>query len=179
MVDELIQKQSSDRLGIGWIDGQKLEVIAFGTKLASHEFTLSAKAASDLTAQIGEHNRPAAIGSGTDAQLSPDGSRMTYRTSGNKFVLADSRGTILKTLLDGQKILTPLYWSPQSEYLLYVEKAGTWESGFCSKNLADGRDIMVYRMRDGEKGIVYQVCDGFPYGKIGWLRLPPGAALPR
>jgi hypothetical protein len=179
MLDELMQKEHTDRLSIGWVDGQKLEVIVFGSKPDLRQFTISAQDANKLKEEYSRRNRPAEISEGTDAQLSPDDKWMTYRTRDNKFVLADSNRRVDRALFDGSGVLTPLYWSPQSEYLMYVEKAGAWETGFCARNLADGRDIMVYRVHDGQKGRVYQVCDGYPYARFGWLRTPINLPLSR
>lgn len=172
MLNELVNKEHTDGLSIGWIDGQELEVIVFGAKPDRKRFTVSAEEASKLAKEYKDANRPADIPNGKDAQRSPDGKWITYRTRDNKFVLADSQGVIQKMLFDGNAVLTPLYWSPQSNYLMYVEKAGTWALGPCARDLADGRDIMVYRIRDGEKGRVYQVCEGYPYTRLGWLRIP-------
>jgi hypothetical protein len=60
---------------------------------------------------------------------------------------------------------------------MYVEKAGAWERGPCASNLADGRDVMVYRLRDAQKGKVFQVCDGFPFQQLDWVRVPASVAL--
>lgn len=180
MLEELTNKERKEGLSIGWMDGQKLEIIVFGVNPGTKQFTVPAQDASKLTEEYKDANRPTEIPDGTDAQRSPDGKWITYRTRDNKFALADSKGEIQRTLFDGDKVLTPLYWSPQSEYLMYVEKAGTWEKGPCARNLADGRNVMVYRVRDGQKGRVYQVCDGYPYTRFGWLRIPSnlrGAAL--
>lgn len=177
MLEELTSKEHKDGLSIGWVDGQKLEIIVFGVNPSTKQFTIPAQDASRIAEEYKDANRPARIPDGTDAQQSPDGKWITYRTRDNKFVLADPKGVIQKTLFDGDKILTSLYWSPESEYLMYVEKAGTWETGPCARNLADGRDIMVYRVRDGQKGRVYQVCEGYPYTRFGWLRVPSDIPL--
>ena len=154
------------------MDGQKLEIIVFGPNPDKRQFTVPAQDASKLAEEYKSANRPAGIPDGKDAQRSPDGKWITFRTRDNKFVLADSKGAIQRRLFDGDKVLTPLYWSPQSEYLMYVEKSGAWENGSCALNLADGRDVMVYRVHDGQKSRVYQVCDGYPYTRFGWLRIP-------
>ena len=124
-----------------------------------------------------QSKQSAPLADGTLANWSPDGKWMTYRTLENKFVLADANGKMQRTLLDGKEIVTGLLWSPDSQFLLYVKKAGTWEFGECARNLADGRDVMVYRLRDGATGEVFQVCDGFPYGQLDWVRVPSSLPL--
>ena len=117
------------------------------------------------------------LADGTLARWSPDSKWITYRTPGNKFILADTNGKIERTLLDGKEIVTGLSWSPDSQFLMYVEKAGAWEGGDCARNMADGRNVMVYRLRDGQRGEVFQVCDGFPYQQLDWLRVPSNLPL--
>jgi Tol biopolymer transport system component len=116
------------------------------------------------------------IAQGTLATWSPNGKWITYRTPAGKFVLADTTGKIQRDLLDSKNILTGLSWSPDSEFLMYVEKAGAW-GGPCARNFAEGRDVMVYRLRDAQKGKVFQVCDGFPYQQLDWIRVPSAIPL--
>ncbi len=122
--------------------------------------------AKPVAAESRDRNKPAEIRGGAGAQQSPDGKWITYRTSENKFVLTDSAGSVQQTLLAGDKILTALYWSPDSEYLMYVEKSGKWDTS-CLRYMEDGRDVMVYRLRDGQQGRVLQVCQGYPYTRFG------------
>jgi hypothetical protein len=168
---ELVQKQHQEHMSIGWIDGQKLELLVFGTKPNLRDYTLSAEEAQRLTTEARKREKPLQIEGGSDAQRAPDGKWITYRTAENKFVLADSAGKVQRTLLAGDKILTALYWSPNSEYLMYVEKSGKWDTG-CLRYGEDGRDLVVYRLRDGQQGRVFQVCQGYPYTRFGWLRVP-------
>lgn len=103
---------------------------------------------------------------GTFPTWSPDGKWITYRTAKDRIVLAFPTGTVQRTLLEGKNVLTGLSWSPDSQFLMYVQKPGAWEYGPCARYLADGRDVTVYRLRDGEKGGVFQVCDGYPYQRL-------------
>jgi hypothetical protein len=43
VLDELTQKQHKEHVGIGWVDGQKLELIVFGAKPNVRDYTLSAE----------------------------------------------------------------------------------------------------------------------------------------
>jgi hypothetical protein len=86
---ELGQKQRGDHMSIGWVDGQKLELIVFGAKPSIKHYTLSAEEAKKLTDESRDREKPPQIEGGSDAQRSPDGKWVTYRTPENKFVLAD------------------------------------------------------------------------------------------
>lgn len=179
MLNDLVKKERVDRIGIGRVDEQtkKLELIVFGVKPELRELTISSADILKIREEHEDENRPANMPEGTDAQLSPDGRWITYRTRDNKFVLADSTGKIERTLFGGKEIVTPLHWSLDAEYLLYVERTGAWEFGECGKYLTDGWDLMVYRVRDGQKGLIYQVCEGYPVGGFGWIRIPVGLPL--
>lgn len=113
------------------------------------------------------------VGAGTSPSWSPDGKHMIYRTVKNWFVFADPSGSVQRSLLDGKDVLTPLYWSPDSEYLMYLTKSKA--SG--SLNCPDARDVVAYRLRDGQSAPVYQVCEGYPYWMLRWIRLPSNVPL--
>jgi YD repeat-containing protein len=171
VLDELIQKQRRDHMGIGWVDGQKLELIEFGTKPTLRDYTLSVEEVQKLSAKSRTGEKPPKVEGGSDIQRSPNGKWITYRTQEKKFVLADASGRVQRALLADNRILTALYWSPDSEYLMYVAKSGKWDTG-CLRYAEDGRDIIVYRLRDGQQGRVYQVCQGYPYTRFDWLTVP-------
>lgn len=178
LLSELMNHQRADRIAIGWIDNQRAEIIVFGVKPLLRQITVSPQDEMKFKQEYLERRRSATTSEGTDAQQSPDDKWLTYRTRDNQFVLADTAEGKVRRLFDGKNVLTALYWSPNAEYLFYVEKAGAWENGECNKYLADGRDIMVYRVRDGKKGRVYQVCDGYPYTRFGWVRVPSTTPVP-
>jgi hypothetical protein len=171
LLDDLSQKQRNDQLAIGWVDGQKLELIMFGTKPELQDYVLSPGQAQEMRAEAQAREKQQQTGEGSDSQRSPDGKWITYRTPKNDFVLADSTGKIQRTFSNGDKILTSLYWSPNSEYLMYVKKSDKLDTG-CLRYMEDGRDVMVYRLRDGRQGRVYQVCQGYPFTRFGWLIIP-------
>jgi hypothetical protein len=176
-LNELVNMQRTDRVAIGWVEGQKAEVIVFGVEPALVDVDVSPQDALKFKQDYLEQSRPIASMEGSDAQQSPDARWVTHRSKDNEFVLADSAATSKKILLDGKNVLTSLYWSSNGKYLLYVEKSGAWERGPCNKYFADGRDIMVYRIRDGQKGRIYQVCDGYPYTRFGWVRVPQSVPI--
>jgi len=59
---------------------------------------------------------------------------------------------------------------------MYVQKGGTWDVA----GLRCGDDtfnVIVYRLRDGKSGSVYQSCQGYPYGGFQWLQIPSNLPL--
>jgi hypothetical protein len=172
LLDELSQKGHQDHLAIGWVDGQKLEVVAFAAKPQLRDYVLSPEQAQEISTESQVREKPIEVAEGSDAQRSPDGKWITYRTLDNKFVLTDSLGKLKRPLFGGDKILTSVYWSPDSEYLMYVQKSGKFDVG-CLRYMDDGRDIVIYRLRDGHQGRIYQTCQGYPVNRFGWLTVPP------
>jgi Tol biopolymer transport system component len=176
LLENLVQQQQKNRLAIGWVDDQKLNVILFSlTKPEIRSYTLPGNGKRSLPAH--EDQNAAGKVDGTDVSWSPDGKWVTYRTRENKFVLADASGKTQRVLFDGQQVGTPLHWSPDDDFLMYVKKAATWEPINPMKCLDDAEDVMVYRVQDGQQGRVYQVCAGYPYWELHWLKVPANLPL--
>jgi Tol biopolymer transport system component len=176
LLENLVQQQRKNRLAIGWVDDQKLQVILFSlTKPEIRSYTLPSDGKKQVAAT--ENQNAAAKVDGTDVSWSPDRKWVTYRTRENKFVLADASGKTQRVLFDGKQVGTPLRWSPDDEFLMYVKKAATWEPINPMKCLDDAEDVMVYRVQDGQQGRVYQVCAGYPYWELHWLKVPANLPL--
>lgn len=169
LLRELVRKQRQDRIAIGRLDDVQLEFIVFGDQPEMRAVDLTKEQAGML--QEVQQSRPVANAGVSDAQRSPDGKWLTFRTRENMFVLVDAAGSVQRTLFAGDTTLSPPRWSPDSEYLMYIEKSWKWETTGC--RVADGKDVMVYRVRDGQFGRVFQVCKGYPYTNLFWLHLPP------
>jgi len=80
---------------------------------------------------LGIHsNRLDTIDSGIDPTWSPDGRWIVYRNSGNHATLFNPRSGEKKRILENREIAPlPLRWSPDSQYLAYVERRDqiTWQ----------------------------------------------------
>ena len=107
---------------------------------------------------LSQHKQRIAFGS--LPSWSPDGKWITYKSQKDRFVIADATGKVQRTLLDNKHVLTMLHWSPNSEYLMYVEKSGA--DG--SLNCPNAKDVVAYRLRDGQTASVFQVCEAIPSG---------------
>lgn len=69
------------------------------------------------------NNRVDLIDSGIDPTCSPDGRWIAYRTNGNHAILFNSRSREKKFILEDRELAPlPLRWSPDSQYLAYVER---------------------------------------------------------
>ncbi len=176
LLENLAQQQQKNRLAIGWVDDQKLKVILFSpTKPEIRSYSLPSDGKQSLAST--EAHGPAGKVDGTDVSWSLDRKWVTYRTRENKFVLADASGKTQRVLFDGKQVVTPLRWSPDDEFLMYVKKGATWEPTNPMKCLDDAKDVMVYRVQDGQQGRVYQVCEGYPYWELQWLKVPANLPL--
>ena len=106
---------------------------------------------------------------GTDAMWSPDGSLISFRTNENVFALMDSGGNLKKTLFTGKDILTPLSWSPDSQYLMYVKTGGSLHGVACSDASID---VTVFRVSDGVAGSLFETCNTISPRAFRWLQVP-------
>ena len=178
LLNELRGIEQRDRIAIGWVYQQhELDVILMGGKPEMRRYSITADEAQKV---VVSHEQPARISDGTEALRSPDGRWITYRSRNNKLVLADPNGQVQRTLLDGRQALTPLRWSPDSKYLMYVQKGGVWVTPSLSWVLSCGDDViyvMVYRVRDGRNGSVFEGCQGYPYWEMQWIRVPANLPL--
>ncbi len=171
LLDNLVEQQHENRLAIGWSDDRKLTVILFSlTNPEIRSYTLPGNGKKQFA--MTESQNAVRTVDGTDVSWSSDGKRVAYRTRRNKLVLADSSGKTQRVLFDGRQVLTPLHWSPDDEFLMYVKKGATWEPSNPMKCLDDTEDVVVYRVKDGKQGRVYQVCAGYPYWELHWLKVP-------
>jgi len=105
---------------------------------------------------------------GTQPAWSPDGKWIAYRSDGSVFRLLQPRQKNVIPLFKSRKILTPLRWSPDSEYLLYVQEG---KSGFLGLGCLEPKDVVVRRLRDSHTAKIHRVCKSSPYD-FAWARNP-------
>ena len=56
---------------------------------------------------------------------------------------------------------------------MWVENSNRFDLDGTFWAVDDSRDVMIYRIRDGQRGRVYQVTEGYPWGQLEWLMVPP------
>jgi Tol biopolymer transport system component len=114
------------------------------------------------------------IAKGTDPRWSPNGKLISFRTKENSFSLMDSRGSVQRTLLGARNISTPLSWSPDSEYLMYVKTGGYLHGLACSDA---SMEIIVLRLSDGLTGSLLETCNTISPKSFRWLQIPSNLPL--
>ncbi len=86
-------------------------------------------------------------------------------------MLRDSAAGSERTLFSGEHVLTPLYWSPNSRYFIYLIDSKGFDATTI-RLMADGYDLMVYRVSDGASGRLAQIFSGHPHKGLAWLTIP-------
>lgn len=98
-----------------------------------------------------ENQKMGVVTDGNSPAWSPNGVWIAYRTVDNIGMMVSPETGERRTLFNGRKIVGPIRWSPDSEYLLYNIR----HEGFANKieslwNLGDTNyRVIVHRLRDG------------------------------
>jgi len=111
---------------------------------------------------------------GTDAAWSPAGNLISFRSNESTFALIDANGNLKETFLSAKDILTPLSWSPDSQYLMYVKTGNSLHGIACSDASIN---IMVLRVRDGLTGSLLETCNTVSPRAYRWLYIPSNLPL--
>jgi len=91
--------------------------------------------------------RASAVADGSDPNWSPDGKQIAFRTGGGKAAALDPTTLKQRELLGGRKILSPIQWSPDSQYVVATEPASALEKLFHG-DLTISAITRVYRLSD-------------------------------
>jgi WD40 repeat protein len=109
---------------------------------------------------------------GSNPAWSPDGKWIAYRTADSIGMTVSPETGERRTLFGGRKIVGPISWSPDSEYLMYSIRY----SGFANKieslwNLGDSNyRILIHRLRDGAEIDARKTVPIGILGKHFWVR---------
>jgi hypothetical protein len=86
-------------------------------------------------------------------------------------IIGKHRLTSVHFSIERDRLLTPIYWSPDESFGFYILNGPTWRTpSRCS--MEDERDIVLVDSKSGKQGVVKTVCGGFPYDQLRWFVLP-------
>jgi dipeptidyl aminopeptidase/acylaminoacyl peptidase len=101
---------------------------------------------------------------GINPNWSPDGRWIAYCSRGRILLANAETATVLRRLFSSW---SNVRWSPDSEYLVFVENPiellGYRSSCF------QRTEVMVYRFRDGKRGSVHRTCQLFSGDGVHWV----------
>jgi hypothetical protein len=75
-------------------------------------------------------HRTSAVADGKDPTWSPDGKQIAFRTGGGKAAALDPTTFKQRELIGGRRILSPIEWSPDSQYVVASEPASVGDKVF-------------------------------------------------
>lgn len=70
------------------------------------------------------------------------------------------------------RVLGNVHWSPDSRFLMYVERASRWNP-IAIRALDNIVYVTVYRCRDGQKAYLKWFGEGAAAAPWEWLQIPP------
>jgi hypothetical protein len=123
VINDLCSIQRQNRTTIGYLDGQELQYLVFGSPTVMRRSAISSSDMANATSIWEAKTTNVSVPGGTEGQLSPDGNWIVYKDERKRLVLSNVSRTDKRTLFDSESVLTPLYWSPDSRYLMYVTKS--------------------------------------------------------
>lgn len=170
---DLRAMQSTQGATIGWVTGDSVEYFDWLNGMEQRKISAGPAKSS------AEQPKPGNSGSLTpniptaaqDVRVSPSGTSAVYRQT-DGFYLASSHSTNPSFLLSGKDVQTPLSWSPDSQYLLFVQldRGASWR-----KTIACGGDVhlvKIIRVKDLRQATAFPTCEGFPYWVVQWVHVP-------
>jgi len=98
--------------------------------------------------------------------LVPDG-KWIATSKGNDYWLLDPQSAAGKVLFTQKNAFTPLWWSPDSQYVAYATRVGV------SLSVVEQADLWVRRIHDGAEQKVQRFPWKGPVPSIQWVRSSP------
>lgn len=170
---DLRAMQSTQGVTIGWVTGDSVEYFDWLNGMEKR------KISAGRAKPPAEESKPGSNASLTlniptaaqDVRVSPSGTSAVYQQK-DAYYLATSNTVKPTFLLSAKDVQTPLSWSPNSEYLLFVQldRGASWR-----KTIACGGDIhlvRIIRVKDLRQGTAFPTCEGFPYWVVEWVHVP-------
>jgi dipeptidyl aminopeptidase/acylaminoacyl peptidase len=106
------------------------------------------------------------LATGDDPTWSPDGRSIAFRRSDSYYTIKTS-SSAEKLLFQRKGVLTPLWWSPDSDYVSYVAQPSMWKTSW---HIPDELDLRIMRLADKKEVVAYRFsAKGRPLG-FQWVR---------
>lgn len=155
------QEQTTHHIVIGLLDAVHLEYLDM-TAHGSRGF-ISSFGIKDVTSASIDLAK-------ADKSISSDGKWTAHCEANGVCTVDNIAGVAGYFSVSSKGILTPLYWSPDREFVFFVRQGPTWRfPARCS--LEDEYDVTVYELDQKREDVVGTVCGGFPYGSLRWYKL--------
>jgi hypothetical protein len=169
VLEDLGAMGKRDHVVIGRVSRTELELISVDPDPAMRRLLISetdAKIIEASSERLRAQTEPRENGD----RRSPNG-KWVVRVINDEYVLTQSSGEIKRTRIRKNSTLTPVRWSPHSEFLMWIEESDRFDLT-SRRAIGDYRDVMIYRVRDGQTGRLYKVPDAYPFTQLDWLVLP-------
>jgi hypothetical protein len=173
LANELRGMQSKQGITIGWTTATTAEYLDWTDEMRKRKIPIEAVTLS----KPGKTGSPSPAtqevpADATTIELSPDGSSVVYRARDGNIYLAGRHLEKPTLLVSGTDMRTSPSWSPDGQFLLFVEKQ---PNQTLSETLSCGGEmdlVEVTRVKDQRKATAFSTCEGFPYWAVGWIRVP-------
>lgn len=173
LMADLRRMQESEHLYLGYIDERRELLNLIELNGQRHGGTYQVKVPGT---DLGKVHADSFHASFFDAEgrslMSPNGKRVVREQRGDLILEEVGQGT-QRTIAGIDRVLGRVHWSPDSELLMYLERASRWDPT-ALRALDNVVYVTVYRCRDGHKGHLKWFGEGAAAAPWEWLRIPPG-----
>jgi hypothetical protein len=112
------------------------------------------------------------VDKGRQSLASPNG-RWAVRQQEENVIIEERGQGIVKTIVQSNKVIGKMHWSPDSTFVMYVERASKWDPT-ALRMLDNVVYVTVYRCRDGQRAHLKRFGEGAAAAPWEWLHVPPG-----
>lgn len=153
-------------LSLQWIDMTERKIVRVGDPLEAGEIGSISWAPNgeefvfDRSGQILVYDldsrKTSVVAHGKDPTWSPDGKRIAFRTNEGRVVTRNIDTGEVKPLLGNRNVLSPVQWSPDSQYVLATESASTMDK-LSNRDPTMAAITRVYKLSDLSTAVVDRI----------------------